>query len=128
MNILMIFTTSMLVQPELAILYSLNKHDKEYLQRDICREWSYSLQTVYTTVKKMEKGGLIKLVHNKKNKYIHLTRYGHEQVKRIVLPLINAENQAFEALSPAEQDIFLAVLEKYAKLLKRGTSSVNNPQ
>ena len=55
---------------ELWILYALNEHDGEYLQSDICRNWYYSLQTIHTTIKNMEKKGLIELIcqaGNKKN-------------------------------------------------------------
>lgn len=106
---------------ELSILYALSEHDGEYLQSDICREWSYSLQTIHTTIKNMEKRGLIELIckaGNKKNKYIHLTASGRKLVDSIMVPLIAAEEEALGMLSDEEQDILLPILQKYANALK----------
>ena len=64
---------------ELWILYALSEHNGDYLQTDICRSWCYSLQTVHTAIKNMEKKGLITPVcqaGNRKNKYIHLIEAG----------------------------------------------------
>ena len=47
---------------ELWVLYALSEHNGDYLQTDICRGWHYSLQTIHTTIKNMEKKGLITLV------------------------------------------------------------------
>ena len=40
---------------ELWVLYALFEHNGDYLQTDICRQWYYSLQTIHTTIKNMEK-------------------------------------------------------------------------
>lgn len=112
---------------ELSILYALSEHDGEYLQSDICREWSYSLQTIHTTIKNMEKRGLIELIlksDNKKNKYIHLTAAGKKLVDSITMPLIAAEEEALGMLSAEEQDILLPILQKYAKALEETVGKV----
>lgn len=112
---------------ELSILYALSEHDGEYLQSDICREWSYSLQTIHTTIKNMEKRGLIELIrkeNNKKNKYIHLTAAGKKLVDSITIPLIDAEEEALGMLSAEEQDILLPILQKYANALKEAVGKV----
>ncbi|WP_274421016.1 MarR family winged helix-turn-helix transcriptional regulator [Blautia sp. XA-2221] len=105
---------------ELNILYALSEHDGEYLQSDICREWHCSLQTIHTTVKNMEKKGMIELLcqeGNKKNKYIHLTIMGKKLLDNIITPLVKAEEEAFRMLTVQEQDIFLPLLQKYADAL-----------
>lgn len=105
---------------ELSILYALYEHDGEYMQSDICREWSYSLQTIHTTVKNMEKKNLIELQRrdgNKKNKYIHLTTDGKQLIDSIMAPLTKAEEEALQALTDEEQNIFLSLLQKYANTL-----------
>ena len=112
---------------ELSILYALSEHDGEYLQSDICKEWSYSLQTIHTTIKNMEKRGLIELIRkadNKKNKYINLTEAGRKLVDSIMMPLIAAEEEALGMLSAEEQDILLPILQKYAKALKEAVGKV----
>ena len=116
---------------ELSILYALSEHDGEYLQSDICREWSYSLQTIHTTIKNMEKRGLIELIckaGNKKNKYIHLTAAGKKLVDSIMIPLITAEEEALGMLSAEEQDILLPILQKYANALNESIGKIErNP-
>mgnify|MGYP004575214611 CR=1 FL=1 len=105
---------------ELCVLYSLLEHDGKYLQIDICRDWHCSLQTVHTSIKNMEKKGLVKLTcqtGNKKNKYIHLSETGKELIDRIMVPLVKAEEEAFGMLSEEEQDVMLPLLQKYANAL-----------
>lgn len=105
---------------ELCILYSLFEHDGEYLQSDICRDWHCSLQTVHTAIKNMEKKGLIELTcqtGNKKKKYIHLSKAGKKLITRIMVPLVQAEEDAFGMLSEEEQDMMLPLLQKYANAL-----------
>ena len=105
---------------ELSILYALTDHDGEYMQSDICREWSCSLQTIHTTVKNMERKGLIELRRkdgNKKNKYIYLTDAGRRFSDGIMKPLTKAEGEALESLTEEEQDMFLPLFRKYADAL-----------
>lgn len=107
-------------ETELCVLYSLLEHDGEYLQSDIGRDWHCSLQTVHTAIKNMEKKGLIELIcqtGNKKNKYIHLTETGKELSNRIMVPLLDAEEKAFDMLSEEEQDILIPLWQKYANAL-----------
>lgn len=116
---------------ELSILYALSEYDGEYLQSDICREWSYSLQTIHTTIKNMEKRGLIELIrkeNNKKNKYIHLTEEGRKLVNSITMPLIAAEEEALGMLSAEEQNLLLPILQKYAKALKEAVGKAERKQ
>ena len=105
---------------ELCVLYSLLEHDGEYLQSDIGRDWYCSLQTVHTAIKSMEKRGLIELTcqtGNKKNKYIHLSEVGKKLITKIMIPLVQAEEEAFGMLSDEEQNMMLPLLQKYANAL-----------
>lgn len=114
---------------ELWILYALNEHDGEYLQSDICRDWYYSLQTIHTTIKNMEKKGMIELIcqaGNKKNKYIHLTVAGKKLIDNIMAPLVAAEEEAFGILTAEEQDILLPLLQKYANALNTMIGRANS--
>ncbi len=116
---------------ELIILYALGEHDGEYLQSDICRNWSYSLQTIHTAIKNMEKKGVIELIckdGNKKNKYIHLTASGKKMIDSITLPLVKAEQEAFEVLTSEEQDLLIPVLQKYADALSASVGKVTKKE
>ena len=116
---------------ELSILYALNEHNGEYLQSDICRQWSYSLQTIHTTIKNMEKRGLVELLcksGNRKNKYIHLTAIGKKLIDSITVPLVAAEEEAFGMLAAEEQAILLPLLQKYANALKHTIGRINRKE
>lgn len=116
---------------ELCVLYALSEHDGDYLQTDICRGWHYSLQTIHTTIKNMEKKGLITLIcqpGNKKNKYIHLTETGAKLVEEIILPLNKAEISAFSTLTEEEQSLLLPLLQKQANALKAEVEKVHRPK
>ena len=106
---------------ELWVLYALSRHNGDYLQTDICRRWYYSLQTIHTTIKNMEKKGLITLLcqpGNRKNKYLHLTEAGERLAAKIAAPLIQAEKAAFSALTGEEQALLLPLLQKHAQALQ----------
>ena len=114
---------------EFCILYALFEHNGDYLQTDICRAWYYSLQTIHTAIKNMEKKGLIALIcqpGNKKNKYIHLTQTGEKAVAEIVEPFTKAERNAFSALTEEEQDLLLPLLQKHANALKAEVEKISH--
>ena len=116
---------------ELWVLYALFEHNGDYLQTDICRQWYYSLQTIHTTIKNMEKKGLITLIcqpGNKKNKYIHLTEAGEKIMEEIAVPLTEAEKEAFSALTQEEQDLLLPLLQKHANALKAAVEKIHRPK
>lgn len=101
------------------------------MQTDICRQWYYSLQTIHTTIKNMEKKGFITLIcqpGNKKNKYIHLTEAGEKIMEEIAVPLTEAEKEAFSALTQEEQDLLLPLLQKHANALKAAVEKIHRPK
>ena len=123
--------SSGITDAELCILYALSEHNGDYLQTDICRGWSYSLQTIHTAIKNMEKKGFITLLcqpGNKKNKYIHLTEAGAKLVDKIALPLMQAEQEAFSALTEEEQALLLPLLRKHANALKTAVEKIHHPK
>ena len=110
-----------ITDPELWVLYALSRHNGDYLQTDICRRWYYSLQTIHTTIKNMEKKGLITLLcqpGNRKNKYLHLTEAGKRLAAKIADPLMQAEKAAFSALTGEEQALLLPLLQRHAQALQ----------
>lgn len=116
---------------EFWVLYALSEHNGDYLQTDICRSWYYSLQTIHTTIKNMEKKGLITLTYqqgNKKNKYIHLTEAGKKQVDKIIVPLTKAEQNAISTLTEEEQNLLLPLLRKQANALKTEVAKIHHPK
>ena len=115
---------------ELCILHSLYEHDGEYMQSDICHEWHCSLQTVHTAIKNMEKKKLIELscqTGNRKNKYIHLCPAGKALITSILMPLLQAEENAFSMLTEEEQDRLVPLLQKYAAALEMKIRGIMRP-
>ena len=91
---------------ELWVLYALFEHNGDYLQTDICRQWYYSLQTIHTTIKNMEK----------------------KIMEEIAVPLTEAEKEAFSALTQEEQDLLLPLLQKHANALKAAVEKIHRPK
>lgn len=103
------------------LLYSLYSREGSYTQRELCDDWSYSPQTINSSLKNLERQGLIELRFadgNRKNKEICLTADGRALAVKIVEPLVNAEQQSFAALSEQERSALLSVTEKHIKLFK----------
>lgn len=103
------------------ILYCISEHSGSFTQRELCRDWSFSPQTVNSALKDMEKRGLIRLIpvpENKKNKLLHLTSDGERLVAEAILPLIQAEGESFSALSEEECEQMLSLTERYAAALR----------
>ena len=106
---------------ELWLLYSLCAKDSAYTQREICSVWHYPPQTIHSALKKLQKNKLIELIpvpDNNKNKRIILTKNGKSITKKIILPLITAEQNAFRRLNE-EQDRLLSLTKEYVDSLRK---------
>ena len=98
-------------------MYCLYENDgKKYTQKEFCDEWSYSRQTVNSTLKKLEKEGVVTLqtAEDKKSEYVILTEKGRKTAQKIILPLMECEISSFKQLNEDEIEIFLGVMRKYS--------------
>ena len=107
---------------EFQIWYALINMEDSLSQQDICDIWSFSKQTVNTIISHMVKNNYATLevvpgTRNRKN--IRLTEEGRKFGESIIVPISNAEVQALERIPLQERIAYLAVLEKYVKLLKK---------
>lgn len=103
------------------ILYSIYEDKEIHTQKDLCESWSYSKQTVNSSMKNLIANGYIKLTafsDNRKNKQMVLTESGEKLVQRFIAPLMNAEQNAFSRLSGDEQNEFLKLTKKHVNLLQ----------
>ena len=103
------------------ILYSIYEDKEIHTQKDLCESWSYSKQTVNSSMKNLIANGYIKLTalsDNIKNKQMVLTESGEKLVQRFIAPLMNAEQNAFSRLSGNEQNEFLKLTKKHINLLQ----------
>lgn len=109
------------------ILYSIAESDEYFTQRDFCNNWFFAPQTVNSALKDLVKNDIIFLEpvpENRKNKLIKPTENGKRFIESVIIPLINAECESFEALSKDECDIMLSATQKYMSALKDKISSL----
>ncbi len=104
------------------ILYALCEGKKKWSQIDICREWNYAKQSVNTAISKLVKQGYVVLEQDrsmpKNHKVIVLTKKGNEFCARWVRPVIEADNQAFAAISEQERTVCMEVRKKHYSFVK----------
>lgn len=104
------------------ILYALCESEKKWSQIDICREWNYAKQSVNTAISKLVKQGYVALKPDKSMpgnyKVITLTEKGMLFCTHWVRPVIEADNQAFAALSEQEREVCIAVRERHYHFVK----------
>lgn len=103
------------------ILYSMAESDKPFTQRDFCRDWFFSPQTVNSALKDLEKRDIIYLEtadNNKRNKLIMLTENGTRFTESKILPIIGFECESFETMSESECELMFSAMRKYLSSLK----------
>lgn len=106
---------------EFWIWYALINMDGELSQQDICGMWTFSKQTVNTIISHMVKNkyAVLEVVPGTRNrKNIHLTEEGRKYGHSIIVPISEAEVRALERIPLKERMDCIAVLAKYARLLK----------
>ena len=114
---------------EFWIWYALISMEEELSQQDICGMWAFSKQTVNTIISHMVKNNYVTLevvpgTRNRKN--IHLTERGRKFGESVIVPISNAEVRALERIPLTERAACIAVLAKYAKLLKEEIHGTEN--
>ena len=114
---------------EFWIWYALINMEDSLSQQDICDIWSFSKQTVNTIISHMVKNNYVTLevvpgTRNRKN--IHLTEEGKKFGESVIVPIFNAEVRALERIPLTERAACIAVLAKYAELLKEEIHETEN--
>lgn len=102
------------------ILYSINQNSQPLTQTEMCNIWTFTQQTINTSLKNLEKDGLIELrfsESNKKNKYIFLTERGQTLSQKIVIPLIKAEEEAMTTFLEEQQILYNQFIKKHYEQL-----------
>lgn len=89
------------------VLYVLCVLGDGCLQRDICRETFVSKQTVNSSVRSLEKQGILYLEKNGRDKKIFLTETGRQFVRDRIRPVIEVENEVFLDMGERERTEFL---------------------
>lgn len=105
----------------LCVLYSLYISETPCTQTQLVEDWGIPMQTINSCLKAMEKCGTVRMEFvegNRKSKCILLTCEGHKMAERIIAPLVEAENQAMDALEEEQRRLLMEVTRKHAQLLQ----------
>lgn len=104
----------------LDILYSLCVLGDGCLQKEICQLAFISKQTVNSSIRKLEQQQYLVLQPGKgRDMHIYLTDAGQALVQEKVIPVIQAENQAFGRMTAAEQNELLRLCKIYLSNLQQ---------
>lgn len=109
------------------LLYSLKEHGTMYTQKELCKEWSYPPQTINSAIKDLEKRGILKLATvngNRKNKQIIMTDEGKNLIEKVIMPVMDAEQRAFERMDQQDRIAFLYMTQKHVALLKEEVNKI----
>lgn len=107
------------------ILYALTEIGDNCLQKDICKYFSISKQTINSSIKKLEKQGLLELKStNNKCVQIILTPKGLQLIKENILPIIKIEKNTFEEIGQKDCKELLRLTKKYKDTFNKKINEV----
>ena len=104
------------------ILYAVEVSGGSVPQAVIAEEFSYSKQTVNSSLKSLEARGLVRLSFaegSRKAKVVSFTDEGRAFSEERIVPAIAAEDRAFSSLSPDERAEFLRLARAYTEAVDR---------
>lgn len=104
------------------ILYAVEVSGGSVPQAVIVEEFSYSKQTVNSSLKSLEARGLVRLSFvegSRKAKVVSFTDEGRAFSEERIVPAIAAEDRAFSSLSPDERAEFLRLARAYTEAVDR---------
>lgn len=105
------------------ILYTILELGEGCLQKDICALNSISKQTINSSIKKMEREGLLEIRQDGgKDKRLFLTPQGKVLAKQKVLFFAEMENEVFTEMTEEESQELIRLTENY---LERFWAKVN---
>lgn len=103
------------------ILYILYNYDEPISQVDLCSSWSYSKQTVNTSIAALQKKEWITLevIPNTRNKKrIVLTESGKQFCEKAIGETREIERTAFLGISEDERELFISVFRKLNQFMQ----------
>lgn len=112
---------------EFFILNSIYTSDSSISQQDIIKEWTYSKQTINSSIKNLIKKGLLKIEidsQNKRRKIIKLTIDGEKIVNKIMPNFNKIENLTFGKIPDDLIISYNKSLRKALEYFKTETSKI----
>ena len=107
------------------ILYALAELGDGCLQKDIVGMYYISKQTVNSSISNLKRNGYVYLRPGKgRDMHICLTSKGEELLREKIVPVIEAENSAFDAMTQKESSELIRLTRKYAALLREKAEQI----
>lgn len=104
------------------ILYCLLELGDGCSQKDICKLYSISKQTINSSVKSLEdKGFLIRKPGVGRDIHLYFTEFGKKFADEHIGPVIDMENETFACMKPSECEQLLSLTRKYVQILQEHT-------
>lgn len=101
------------------VLYYLWELGDGCSQKDICDRCFLSKQTTHSAVRKLEQEGLLQFCAGKgRDLHLVLTEQGNTFIQEKILPVAEAEQKAFSALTTEEQAELVRLNQKYLNQLR----------
>ena len=109
---------------EYVVLFSMLELGEGCLQKDIANNGYINKKTTNSTIKKLEKNGLITLKAGKyPNMHIYLTDSGKEYIQRHIVPIVNMQTNVMNSVPDSD---FENLVETYAKYMQIFKDEINN--
>ena len=101
------------------ILYHLMDLGDGCLQRDICAEAFVSKQTVNSSIRSLERQGLIRLQPGRgRDMHIHFTEKGRRLAEETILPVMELESRTLAELGE-DAALMLALQQRHLEIFRR---------
>lgn len=111
------------------VMYTIVELGDGCLQKDIAERYSFSRQTISSSVRSLEKKGYIVLKHGKgRNMHLIITPEGNEFVRKQIVPLMETENKVFERMPLEESRELLRLSRKYNEIFKEQVMELLSPE
>ena len=114
-----ILSKNSLSDSEYVVLFSILELGEGCLQKDIANNGYINKKTTNSTIKKLEKNGLIILKAGKyPNMHIFLTEEGKEYMRKRIIPIIEIETNVMNSVPNSDFDNLKNTYSKYISIFK----------
>ena len=101
------------------VLYAVLENGDCRLLKEICQSTGLSKQTVNSSIRTLERQGLIRLTPGRgREEHIHFTEKGRRLAEERILPVMEAENRTLAELGE-DAALVLALQQKHLEIFRR---------
>lgn len=108
------------------ILYTVCSSESDCIISDVCRMTGISKQTVNSSLRNLEKNGILYLEQcGGRKRFIRLTEKGQQLADKTARKLIEIENRIYEKWSTDENEQYIALTKKYLEMFREELNGGN---